>query len=35
MDFNVKISDLTIGQHFEGFYILKEAEPPAHRYAAP
>ena len=26
MDFNVKISDLTIGQHFEGFYILKEAQ---------
>ena len=26
MDFNVKISDLTVGQQFEGFYILKEAQ---------
>ena len=26
MDLNVKISDLTVGQQFEGFYILKEAQ---------
>ena len=26
MNFNVKISDLTVGQQFEGFYILKEAQ---------
>ena len=26
MDFNVKINDLTVGQQFEGFYILKEAQ---------
>ena len=26
MDFNVRISDLTVGQQFEGFYILKEAQ---------
>ena len=26
MDFNIRISDLTVGQQFEGFYILKEAQ---------
>lgn len=29
MDFNVRISDLTVGQQFEGFYILKEAQAKA------